>query len=144
MPDSFATCRATPMPRLHGIALAGLAALATGWAWLRARHHARQVEARLMAAEQRLRCLQKDVAAMLACSRGLAERVGEQGTNLRLARTVAQAAVPLQRVETTDPQFRSARALILRGASTAEVARTCGLSHGEVELLARITPRVVE
>lgn len=144
MPSTLVEFAATPVPLLH--ALAGIALVLLGGSWLRIvdRRRERGLGQRLAQTEARLRGLQKDLAALLACSRGLAGRVGEQGTSLRLARNVAQAAVPLQRVETTDPQFRSARALILRGASTSEVARTCGLSHGEVELLARITPRAVE
>jgi hypothetical protein len=144
MIDAIPSMLTTPVQGQH--LLAALSVIALVWlaAWLRLRRREHLLSERLQASEQRLRALQKDVAAMLACSRGLAERVGEQGTHLKLARSAAQAAVPLQRVEASDPQFRSARALILRGASTAEVARTCGLSHGEVELLARITPRVVE
>jgi len=135
---------ASPVPLLHLLAGIGIALLLGAWLHLVGLRRARAMRTRLEQAEAHLRCLQKDLAALLACSRGLANRVGEQGTSLRLARTVAQAAVPLQRVDTSEPQFRSARALILRGASTTEVARTCGLSHGEVELLARITPRAVE
>jgi len=135
---------ATPFPLLHALAGLGITALLAAWLGLRSARRQRATEARLERAEARLRSLQKDTAALTACARGLAGRVGEQGTSLRLARSVAQAVVPLQRVETSEPQFRSARALILRGASTTEVARTCGLSYGEVELLARITPRAVE
>lgn len=135
---------AQPVPLLHALAGLCVGVLMAVWLGLRSARRQRVILARLEQAEARLRSLQKDTAALIACSRGLAGRVGEQGTSLRLARSVAQAAVPLQRVETSEPQFRSARALILRGASTGEVARTCGLSHGEVELLARITPRAVE
>lgn len=96
---------------------------------------------RLHEAESRNRVLEKDLTAVLACSRGLAQRVQEQRRHLKQVERNPRPLAPVRPLTTPmsgETQYSSARLLLERGASTSEVARNCGLSQGEVELLARM------
>jgi hypothetical protein len=123
------------LPLPHALALLSLVGFLGWWRQQRA---FRQLASRLLEMEARSRTLQKELAALLACSRGLGERIEQQQVRLRVVRSGQRTPAPVAPIAAGEAQYRSARLLIERGASTMEVARNCGLSQGEVELLARL------
>lgn len=105
--------------------------LAHGLLARRGRREADTLRAALAAQESRLDELRSQVAALIACSKGLGDRVQNHQANLR---RLAERQTQIERDE-SNSRFRSAAALVERGAAVEELVDRCGLSRGEAELV---------
>lgn len=86
---------------------------------------------------QDLRDVQREMHSLHVAVTALARRVG--ALEVAPAPPTAAAARPApMRSEPVEPAYDLAGKLARRGASTEELMETCGLSRGEVELIARL------
>ncbi len=110
------------------LAVAGL-----GYAVLsrRARREAGALRAALAQQDALVAELRSQVTALIACSKGLGDRVQDHQANLR---RLAERQTQIERDE-SNSRFRSAAALVERGAAVDELVERCGLSRGEAELV---------
>ncbi|RME32646.1 MAG: DUF2802 domain-containing protein [Gammaproteobacteria bacterium] len=88
--------------------------------------------------EQHLRLLRQEFAALLDCSRGLANQLGHQQLQLR---QVNHRQQQLELNEGGEGHVREAVTLVRRGAGVEELVGDCGLSRSEAELVLRLHGR---
>jgi len=96
-----------------------------------------QSRRRVVTPNQELRDAQREIHSLHVAVTALARRVGT--LEVSPAPTAVMPAVPAPvRREPVEPAYDLAGKLARRGASTEELMETCGLSRGEVELIARL------
>jgi hypothetical protein len=126
------------MPELFGSwapwIVAGLVLLEFGVVLVREGRARRSLE-RSLDAQSRIQAeLRHELQALLGCSRGIGERLSAHGVQLlRLAERQSQ----IER-EHGEERHVAASALLAAGATPVEVARRCGLSRGEAELMQHV------
>lgn len=86
---------------------------------------------------QDLRDVQREMHSLHVAVTALARRVGVLEVAPAPATAAAARPAPM-RSEPVEPAYDLAGKLARRGASTEELMETCGLSRGEVELIARL------
>lgn len=81
--------------------------------------------------------LERQVDALLACSRAIGEQVREQ---TRRQRSIVEQLNQLDHHSGDDAAIGQAGKLLEKGVSLNEISDLCDLSQGELELLARLSP----
>lgn len=81
--------------------------------------------------------LERQVDALLACSREIGEQVREQ---TRRQRSIVEQLNRLDHHSGDDAAIGQAGKLLEKGVSLNEISDLCDLSQGELELLARLSP----
>lgn len=81
--------------------------------------------------------LERQVDALLACSREIGEQVREQ---TRRQRSIVEQLNQLDHHSGDDAAIGQAGKLLEKGVSLNEISDLCDLSQGELELLARLSP----
>ena len=118
-------------------AVFGVALTALVWAVIQQRTEIRRLR-RLIRAERDDRAsLADDVAALLACSRNIGEKVRAQD---RQQYTIARKldVIDLYRETSGGGTYDQVRKMLQQGMSIDEIAEICDLQRGELELLSHI------
>lgn len=126
-----------PTALLTPILLAVLGA-ATGvslLALLRSRRRARTLAEDVLVQTEQLQATQSELAALIACSRRIGERLNESE---RLQRTLQKQLDRLQASGDDQAAVQQAMKFLRNGLALEEVTRLCELSQGEVEILQRL------
>ncbi|MGE0386520.1 MAG: DUF2802 domain-containing protein [Gammaproteobacteria bacterium] len=121
-----------PVLLIWGGAVAAMIAVAV----LELRHR-RAIERRLVAQCAEQAELRNALVALLACSRGIGERLHDQGTALR--RIAEQPRPQPAPIADERARYQVALALADSGAEPDELTARCGLSRGEAELVRHLT-----
>lgn len=79
--------------------------------------------------------LQKDLHGLLLCMRGVSDRFDQHQKQLRSV-TVRQNDIASKNV--SDSHYQQAAFMMDKGASVDDLMKSCGLSRGEAEMMARI------
>jgi hypothetical protein len=114
------------------LALATCLALVAALAYHQARE-AGHLRALLAQQEARLQKMESEIGALLSCSCGLGDRL------FQLQKLMDSVAVRQDQIRLEEPgffRFHEAAKLMDHGVEIEEIAKSCGLSQGEAELLA--------
>lgn len=110
-----------------------LAIVMAGGLWaLRHRRVLRGLQATVATQGERLAALERDLAALLSCSRGMAERLAKTEGQQRRAQTQLDK---LHSADDNQQAVAHAMKLLNSGVDLKNVTDLCELSEGEVEIL---------
>ena len=90
---------------------------------------------KLVARDNLLANVQKEVEAMLLCERGMADRIKQTQTQMH---GITSRQDKLEINESSQVNYKQAIALLRRGASTDELVESCDISRGEVDLISHM------
>lgn len=112
---------------------AALVMLLAGGLWERRHRRALQrLQGTVTAQTESLAALERDLAALLSCSRGVAERVTKSEAQQRRLQTELDK---LHRADDNQLAITHAMKLLNSGVDLKNVTELCELSEGEVEIL---------
>ena len=113
-------------------AIAGLLSLVGVLCELRHRRALRAATMTLAVQGERIATLERDLAALLTCSRGMAERLA---VSEKQQRGLATQVAKLANADDTQLAVQHAMRLLNSGVDLKNVTSICELSEGEVEIL---------
>ncbi len=101
--------------------------------WLALKRYKQEASVR----DEELSSLRNELQTLMSCSQGVGASLHKQQRQIR---NLLQRQDKIEQLDTGHTQYGQAITMLRRGADNQEIADSCGLSSGELDLIKRMNP----